>query len=230
MALRFFGNGPGGSGEDSQPPGAGCAAMIAEVRGYWQALRRDGALPLRAEIDPRGIAGALSGAFLVERIAPGVGRLRIAGSSFTELLGMDARGMPLSAVFDPVARNRLAVALDQCFLRPAILDAPLAAETGLGRPALTGRMILLPLASDGTRAETALGCLALSGTVGRQPRRLITGALSPEPVDPGTPDLRAPALRMLEAAGPQFSVRPTRSGTSYLQLVDLDETSAPHRV
>lgn len=223
MALRIFGNGAGhgGSGRDEPPPA--CAAMIAEVRGYWQALRRDGALPLRADIDPRGIAGALGGAFLVERIAPGVGRLRIAGSSFTELLGMDARGMPLSALFDPMARGRLAVALDQCFLRPAMLDTQLTAETGLGRPALTGRMILLPLASDGTRAETALGCLALSGTVGRQPRRLIPGALRVDPVDPATPDLREPALRMLEAAGPQFAVKPTRSGTSYLQLVNLDE-------
>lgn len=223
MALRIFGNGAGHGGSGRDEPPSACAAMIAEVRGYWQALRRDGALPQRADIDPRGIAGALCGAFLVERIAPGVGRLRIAGSSFTELLGMDARGMPLSALFDPMARGRLAVALDQCFLRPAILDTQLTAETGLGRPALTGRMILLPLASDGTRAETALGCLALSGTVGRQPRRLIPGALRVDPVDPATPDLRKPALRMLEAAGPQFAVKPTRSGTSYLQLVDLDE-------
>ena len=70
---------------------------IAEVEAYWEALRGSRLMPTRAEIDPRGIEQALEYAFIVERIAPGIARLRIAGSHLNELMGMEVRGMPLTA-------------------------------------------------------------------------------------------------------------------------------------
>ena len=116
MALTFFGSKKsGGGGTLGGPTDGGEAAMRAmleEVRAYWQGLRVGDALPLRDQIDPRGLRGALHGAFLIERIAPGIGRLRIAGMNFTDLLGMDGRGMPLSALFDPMSRARLGTLLD----------------------------------------------------------------------------------------------------------------------
>lgn len=196
MALGFFGKSGGGAGDGGMPPAFALNAMIAEVRGYWQALRQGADLPPRAAIDPRGIRGALEGAFLVERIAPGMGRLRIAGMNFTDLMGMDARGMPLSALFDPMGRARLGAQLEQVFLRPAVLDLQLDCETGLGRPVLRGRMILLPLAGNGARGEAALGCLALAGQIGRAPRRLTITASRLECITPESPDLRRPAARL----------------------------------
>ncbi|MDR0809397.1 MAG: PAS domain-containing protein [Gemmobacter sp.] len=197
-------------------------AMLQEVRGYWEGLRQEGALPSRAVIDPRGMAGALSGAFLIERVGPGLARLRIAGMNFTNLLGMDARGMPLSALFDPVGRNRLSGLLEQVFQRPARAELLLRAETGLGRPELTGRMIVLPLAPDGERGALALGCLAIAGKIGRQPRRLAISHARAEPVFP--PDLRAPAARLYDLADPPaFAVKPTPSAKPWLRLVDLEE-------
>lgn len=196
MALGFFGKSGGGAGDGGMPPAFALHAMIAEVRGYWQALRQGAELPPRAAIDPRGLRGALEGAFLIERIAPGMGRLRIAGMNFTDLMGMDARGMPLSALFDPMGRARLGTQLEQVFLRPAVLDLTLDCETGLGRPTLRGRMILLPLAGNGARAETALGCLALAGQIGRAPRRLTITASRLECITPESPDLRRPSARL----------------------------------
>lgn len=185
MTLRFFGRPGSPSAADKAKRDAQDAtlrAMIEEVRAYWEGLRVAGGLPSRAQIDPRGMEGALQGTFLAERLAPGVARLRIAGMNFTDLLGMDARGMPLSALFDPMSRARLSALLDTCILRPAILDLTLGCETGLGRPDLRARLILLPLAGDGSRGEMALGCLALAGLVGRQPRRLVIEAAATHPL------------------------------------------------
>ena len=62
-------------------------ALLAQVRAYWQGLRQGTALPTRDKIDPRGIAEALESTFLLERIAPGVARFRIAGLHLHDLIG-----------------------------------------------------------------------------------------------------------------------------------------------
>lgn len=158
------------------------AAPLTEMRDHWESLRRDGALPRRSAIDPRGMAGALAGAFLVERIAPGIARLRIAGRQISELLGMEGAGLPLAALFETASRGRLAEVLEGCLTSPGTLTLSLGSETGLGRPHLRGRMILLPIAADQGRGEMALGGLSLAGTVGRQPRRLIVEDARSEPI------------------------------------------------
>lgn len=225
MAINLFGNGggKGGTPPGGMPPDFALHAMIAEVRGYWEGLRRGPLLPPREAIDPRGIRGALQGAFLVERIAPGIGRLRIAGMNFTDLMGMDAHGMPLTALFDPMGRARLGTLLEQVFQRPAILDMQLAPESGLGRPPLKARMILLPLDGTGARAETALGCLALSGDVGRCPRRLQILTARSEPLSPESPDLRSAEARLTAFAEPKaaFAVKENAKTKPWLRLVDL---------
>lgn len=230
------GGSSGGAGDGTMPPAFALTAMIAELRSYWEALRNGPALPDRAAIDPRGIRGALQGAFLVERIAPGMGRLRIAGMNFTDLMGMDARGMPLSALFDPMGRARLGAQLEQVFQRPAVLDLHLECETGIGRPALRGRMILLPLAGNGDRGECALGCLALAGQIGRTPRRLIIQSSRLECLTPESPDLRRPADRVIpapaasalsrqpafaEPPAPAFGIKANAKAKPWARLVDL---------
>ena len=52
---------------------------VEKIRTYWESLRIEGDIPLRAAVDPRGIEAALEFAFMVERVAPGVARLRLAG-------------------------------------------------------------------------------------------------------------------------------------------------------
>lgn len=177
MALSFLGR--GGKSGASGGSGGPRFAMLAEVRAYWEGLRDGGALPARDRIDPRGIAGALENTFLLERVAPGIGRFRIAGMQLHDLMGMDVRGMPMSALFEPAGRNRLSDGLESVFSGPSVLELWLEAERGIGRPALEGRMIVLPL--TGIRGETdlALGCLAMEGALGRAPRRFaIAGLLS----------------------------------------------------
>jgi len=229
MVISLFGGSKDGAwGSDrahvpvSAPPNF---AKVAEVRAYWEALRDGPTLPRRVRIDPRGIEGALEGAFILERIAPGIARFRLAGMALVDLMGMEVRGMPLSALFDPVGRRALAAGLESVFSGPAVLDLRLACERGIGRPDLTGRMLILPLADDDGQTRLALGCLATAGETGRTPRRFrITSSTEQSlPTAPAQHRPRAitePVAGLAEAAAPYEPAAPNER--PYLRLVRSD--------
>lgn len=145
--------------------------VLAELETYWQALRGNRLVPARSEVDPRKIEDALEYAFILERIAPGMGRFRLAGMHLNDLMGMEVRGMPLTAFFTPEARKQVNEALEEVFDAPAIARLTLAGERGIGRPPIDARLLLLPLKSDFGDVSRALGCLVTLGPVGRTPRR-----------------------------------------------------------
>jgi hypothetical protein len=177
--LTFFGRGP-----SETPLSAALHRDVQLVRGYWEALRQGPALPQRGDINPRGFSGVLDRVFLLERVAKGYGRFRLSGMHLHDLLGMDARGMPLGALFEPLARGRLSEALEAVFEGATILDIGLEAERAIGRPALAGRMLVLPLGNDAGAQKLALGCLMTEGTVGRQPRRFAISGVTHEALQP----------------------------------------------
>jgi hypothetical protein len=158
---------------------------VSEVRAYWEALRGGRLVPLRSEIDPRGIERALEYAFVLERIAPQVARFRLAGLHLSELMGMEVRGMPLTAFFVPEARAQIAACAERVFRGPEIAELTLEAEGGLGRPALAAKLLILPLRSDLGDVSRALGCLASEGRVGRTPRRFRLAGSAMQPVASG---------------------------------------------
>ncbi|MFM2389380.1 MAG: hypothetical protein RLZZ437_935 [Pseudomonadota bacterium] len=156
---------------DNVGPGGAAIAPFAELRGYWEALRPSGGLPRRADLDPRGLKYCLHQTVIAEQIAPGLARVRLAGATFTDLMGMELRGMPLSALFDPMARAELETALTKVFTGKTAVTLRMEAERGLGRPALMGQMLLLPMRGETDAPDLLLGCLVLRGTAGRTPRR-----------------------------------------------------------
>lgn len=180
--MSYFGKGGRGGPSDTDT-GANRFAMLAEVRGYWEGLRKGSDLPRRDEIDPRGIVGALENTFLLERVAPGVARFRLAGMQLHDLMGMDVRGMPLTALIDPAGRGRISDQLEGVFAGPGTLEIWLEAERGLGRPALEARMLLLPLTSIRGSVDLALGCMAIHGAMGRAPRRFAIGGMTGEKIE-----------------------------------------------
>lgn len=216
-------------------PGYG---LLQEVRAYWQGLRpgtgrpeadlQAPALPDRASIDPRGLDRALSHVFLVERIAPGLARFRIAGMHLADLMGMEVRGMPLSAMFDTCGREQMQKLLEQVFAGPAVLELALEGERGIGRPSLEGRMILLPVRGDSGECDRALGCIVTLGPVGRTPRRFaiarqVTEMLgTPKAIQP-RPAPTMPAGRMAGFAEPASTFAPAPMGAAprypHLRLV-----------
>ena len=144
---------------------------FAEVQTYWQTLCDGRMMPLRSEIDPRGIVGALDRTFLLERVAPGVARFRLAGNHLADLMGMEVLGMPLTCFFTPTARAGIADAVEAVFNEPAQVDLWLEGPGRLGRGAMKARMLLLPLRDDNGQVTRALGCVSASTPLGRTPNR-----------------------------------------------------------
>ncbi|MFC3570959.1 PAS domain-containing protein [Paracoccus simplex] len=171
--------------------------ILGELRGYWEGLRHGRAIPARGDVEPRGIRRALDYAFILERIAPGAARFRLAGRHLIDLMGMEVRGMPLCAFLNTSSRGRLSDVLESVFRGPQIAEIALESPASYGRPGLRGGMLLLPLRSDLGDVTRALGCLISDGKLGQSPRRfdlvgdqqfpVIPGArvLEPSPSHPG---------------------------------------------
>jgi hypothetical protein len=193
---------------------------ISEIRAYWEALRNGRTVPMRSEVDPRGIERSLEHAFILERIAPQVARFRLAGMHLTDLMGMEVRGMPLTALFAPVARVHVAETVEQVFAGTAVADLALVAETGFGKPPLAARLLLLPLQSDLGDISRALGCLVAEGHIGRTPRRFDIAEATMTAIR-GAPATAGPTVRSQPGfAEPQRRYdMPSGSGRSHLRLV-----------
>jgi hypothetical protein len=177
-------------------------APLARLRSFWSGLRRGGELPRRVDITPCQIGDLLDCTLLVERIAPGVARVRIAGMRLSDLLGMDLRGMPLSALILPGDRAAFAAELEPVFARPAQVELWLRSDWGIGRPALDARLMLLPVIGDGGKVDRALGYMLLSGDVGRAPRRFCMRGTAQTPV--GVPRAAPPARGAAAPASPSL--------------------------
>lgn len=219
MAMGMTDQGTGG-GLGSGGLGGGDlldTSGIAQVRAYWEALRDGESVPSRARIDPRGIAGALDRAFLIERLAPGLAQFRIAGMACNRLFGMEARGLPFSNLFLTEARLPLQIGLERVFAGPGMLHLWLRAERRAGRTETLARMDLLPLLNHAGQCTMALGCLALpedaiSEGNGPETRFAIRSSrfdllAGPERVAPPAAALSAPLrparahLRLVHSAG-----------------------------
>lgn len=190
------------------------SAEIQQMRAYWEALRPEGGLPTREQINPRGIEGILEKTFLLERIAPGIARLRLAGMHLNELMGIEVRGMPLSSMMMPNIRDRFAAVLEKVFAEPAALTLTLEADRGIMRPALSAQMLILPLQDEQGVVTRALGCLITEGKIGRAPRRFVVSSTKVEPITIGAratcPSVTRPRVEgFAEAPTPMKSVHGT---------------------
>lgn len=193
-------------------------------------------MPQRSEVDPRGILGALPDAFILERIAPTVARVRVAGSHISDLLGMEARGMPASCLIMPASRDAFGRIIEDIVNHPASAQLALAGNAGLGWPRLKGQMLLLPLRSDTGEVNRMLGCLATQGKPGKGPRRFeVKGSALRRVRSAVAEPARAlpvpPAVRETVGDAPLFSrpnTRQVRTSPIGSPSARLQDTSAPH--
>lgn len=194
------------------------------VESYWEGLRKGRIMPSRSDVDPRGIAGALEHAFILERVARGVARFRLAGMHLNDVMGMEVRGMPLTALILPESREEMAAATAAVFDEPAILRLTLTSDTGLGRSSMTARMVLLPLRSDLGDVSRALGCFVAEGKIGRAPRRFgISAQTRRTLIGYGEPQPAEQRAGEAVAAPPARPGAPRPTGRPHLVLVRNDE-------
>ena len=157
--------------EPARPPTAWPLARM--VRDYWWLLRagRGGAMPARSSIDPRAIGPALHSTFLASRVTMGLVRIRIGGRTLAGLAGIEVMDMPLSLLFVPESRAELALAVERVLSEGAVATIDLEAECTIGRPALSARLVLLPLVAPDETTTMMLGCFDCKGEIGRPRRR-----------------------------------------------------------
>jgi len=198
-------------------------SAVAQVEAYWEGLRQDKLLPKRSDIDPRGIEAALEYAFILERVAPGVARMRIAGSHLSDLMGMEVRGMPITAFLSTDSRRRFSDTLEELFATPAVGTLALRNDTG----AVEGRMILLPLKSDMGDVTRMLGCFVTKGDIGTDPCRFNIEDIKIRTISVAQtafqPAPQAPADEAPQA--PRATLQRTATGARtvpYLRLVKTD--------
>jgi hypothetical protein len=167
---------------------------ITQTEGYWDALRGGAAIPMRADIDPRGLTDVLEFAFILERIAPGVGRFRLAGMHLSDLMGMEVRGMPVTAMFLPQARKEISEIFEKVLETPSVAILDLQGDGGFGRARIEAKMLLAPLKNDFGDVNRILGGLQSVSAIGRQPRRFrVTGVTIRELDVPRTASAKMPA-------------------------------------
>ncbi|SPF76345.1 hypothetical protein ALP8811_01349 [Aliiroseovarius pelagivivens] len=144
---------------------------ITQVEAYWDGLRNGRLCPTRQEVDPRGIAGALHEAFILEKIAPGLARIRLAGQHLNDVMDMEVRGMPISVFFQSDARKELHRAIEALFDMPAQITLSLTTEPGAFRKPTDAQMVLLPLCDEDGQITRVLGALQVDGEMKRGPHR-----------------------------------------------------------
>lgn len=193
---------------------------LQQVEAYWQAMRGTQTVPSRSVIDPRGIETALEFAFIAERVGTDSARLRIGGTHMCDLMGMEVRGMPLSAMLVPPSRDRLANALLEVFDAPARAELTLLAEKRPGTQDLAGRLMLLPLMDDFGDINRVLGCLVSDGPVGVAPRRFDVLHCDVTDLRARSIPAIAPATRHVMAGGKMAQPSHGPSAAPYLRLVE----------
>lgn len=155
---------------------------ISQIESYWLALRNGRLVPARRDIDPRGMADQLKHAFILEKIAPGLARIRLAGQHLNDVLNMEVRGMPITAFFLPEARHEMQRVMDNLMDMPAQVMLDLKGEAGMFKGELDAQMVLLPLKDDNGQITRALGALQVNGDLPRGPIRFSIRHVEIEPL------------------------------------------------
>jgi hypothetical protein len=166
--MSIFYNGPDARRQGL--PGADCA-ILRSLELYWQSLRHARHIPARNDIAPHMIDAALPHAFILQRVAPRVARMRVAGQAIHDLLQMDARGMPVSVLFASDSRDRLRDLVETAFTEPAIIAASLCSAGHKFRPALPATILMLPMRDERGEISRVLGALVCDGISDNRPRR-----------------------------------------------------------
>jgi len=147
------------------------ALVLERMEDYWNGLRRGNTVPYRSEVDPRAVQQMLRHAFILERLAPGVGKLRVSCGVLTDIQGMDMRGMPIAAIITEDSREEFREILEQVFSGPATARIDLTTTRGFRSRGKRASLLLMPLRSDTGEINRILGAITVDGDGRKAPTR-----------------------------------------------------------
>lgn len=191
---------------------------ISQVEGYWQSLSDGGQVPERAAVDPRGMADILEYVFVLEHVATGISRLRVAGSHISTLMGMEVRGMPLTALFSPQSRDKISALVDEVIETPCLVEVSLTSHGSRDQPRIEGKLFLAPLKDENGTVTRLLGCLQTTGRTGRTPRRFDEVQATRRPLNQARPFQPSAGVRQIAWADSARAAI-ARARPPYLRLV-----------
>lgn len=210
------------------------ARTINTLRVHWENLRDGQELPLRSDVDPRAMPDVLDSLFILERLNPDDIRVRIAGLTLCEMMGMEVRGQSPATFFGDKSRVRFAAVVTDVMNRPTIARLGLDTTDKMGNKA-TAEMILLPLRSDFGDVSRVIGCVTTPKDGFSAPVRFHVRSVDMEPVYQDNTDASASlgfaepkvgfimdgtsAFRAIRGGGDAQPVRKSRPA-NYLKLVD----------
>lgn len=197
--------------------------ILVELLDHWERLRGGRIAPQRSEIDPRQIENALQHAFILERVADGEARFRIAGMDLCALMGMEVRAMPATSIIQPDDRAVFSGILEKLFTKPEIVELTLEAANP-GRTALGADMLLLPMTNETGKITRVLGCLVANGTPTDTPHRFAIKARKVTRIVASDYKPARPQTAGFAEAQQSFRPQPgSGSGQSHLTLVVSDD-------
>ena len=208
--------------------------ILLQAEAHWEKLRSGDPIPAQGDVPDAHFDDMMAHCFVLERVAPTIARFRIAGKHVTELMGMDARGMPLSVLFSATGRDDLAQVMQPVCDGPEVAEIPVTATRGLRRTVMRGRILLLPLRDRNGKVSRIFGTMVFDGPLGRQNIRLDMDKSVPLRCKRLTPMIRTisemkAAAVDLDTAPSETTIAkvmaplPARSARPYLQLV-VDNT------
>ncbi|WP_170317556.1 PAS domain-containing protein [Paroceanicella profunda] len=211
---------------------------LRELSDYWEELRNGRAAPYRSEIDPRHFESALENMFILEHLGGTNVRIRLAGMTLCEMMGMELRGMSLRALMRMNDRVALDTSLGQVFGGPSIAHLELDAHAPSG-DVRAAEMILLPLRSDFGEVSRILGCLQVKDrrdsdvpplrlSIRTSSIRSVEVTVAQQPGTPRGPGFAEPKPGFVHAVAPLRAIEGGASKRSrerrrdHLRLVDPD--------
>jgi hypothetical protein len=144
---------------------------LLSIKTYWKTLRSARRVPARCDLNTAQIDEALPYSFILQRVAPGTARFRVAGQTIHDLLKMDARGMPLTTLFQSEVRSQIKDLIEMAFSGPAMVGLPLVSRGTMLQPTVYGAMLLLPMQDAQDNTNRVLGAFLTQPITCIRPRR-----------------------------------------------------------
>lgn len=151
------------------------------LRNHWDSVREGKLPPFRSEISPRSLPDVLDTLFILEQLSPNDLRVRIAGLTICEMMGMEVRGQTPMTFFEEKARARFDAVVENVLTRPTIARLGLSTTDKLGNAGKV-EMILLPLRSDFGDVNRIIGCVTVPKMGFTAPIRYKIDTIDLEPI------------------------------------------------
>jgi hypothetical protein len=167
----------------------------------WSGQRGDATVPLTTDLTDALTSPFADHMMMLDSHGPGAIRIRRGGRVIRALLGTEARGLPVRALFHVVGRSRILTTVDQAFGEPSVVTLDLEEHTIGDAMPLRAQLLLLPLRDASGAITKALGCVALQGPIGDGPHRFRMTGQQAAPVGQCAASAAAPPPATPRAAG-----------------------------